>query len=497
MLFGTYEFLLLFLPAVWVVYRVVPGGGRARLVWLLVSSLVFYGYREPLHVALLVGSAGVNYVLGRGFVGPARAGSRAAVALGIVLNLGALAYFKYTGFAAAMANDLFGAGLSAPAVVMPLAISFFTFQQIAYLVDLHRGEASSRNPLEYVVSVVFFPKLLSGPIVRDHEMDAGFAAANTRPGAREGARGITLLAIGLFKKLLIADALAPTVSRVFSAAEKGQIPGAADAWLGALSYTMQLYFDFSGYVDMALGLGLLFGFSLPLNFDSPYKATSPSDFWRRWHITLSRFLRDYLYIPLGGNRRGERRRTANLMITMTLAGLWHGAGWTFVLWGAAHGAMLAVNHLWSGLWRRLPGRAPGVAQALATRGAARVLTFVAVVLAWVLFRAQTVGGAVAVWRGMLGFGGWGMTGAPGWLAEGAHVWDLAIAPFHALSGAYGSWAAIGVLMVVTMALPNSNRIAAGLKPSVRHAVPVAAALLLATWRILAQGSATEFLYFDF
>jgi len=266
---------------------------------------------------------------------------------GIVLNLSALGWFKYANFIASTVDRWVEAGFTLAPIVLPLAISFFTFQQIAYLVDAYRTARSEPDWLQYALFVSFFPQLIAGPIVHHREMLPQFDEVGRRgPALRDLEVGATIFAIGLFKKVVIADGVAPWSTEVFESVALGAWPGLVESWGAALAYTFQLYFDFSGYSDMAVGLGLLFGIRLPLNFASPYRATSIVEFWRRWHITLSRFLRDYLYIPLGGNRRGPARRYLNVMITMVLGGLWHGAGWTFIAWGALHGVYLLINYAW-------------------------------------------------------------------------------------------------------------------------------------------------------
>jgi D-alanyl-lipoteichoic acid acyltransferase DltB (MBOAT superfamily) len=292
-----------------------------------------------------------------------------------------------------------GFGLHGLDVVLPLRISFFTFQKIAYLVDVHDGRAQPGRLLEFLIFVFFFPQLIAGPIVHHAEMMPQFralgAAAPPDPAATWAnlAIGGTVLLAGLFSKVVVADHLAPFATPVFDRARDGGAIGLLDAWQAALAYTGQLYFDFSGYSIMALGLGLLFGIRLPVNFNSPYQATSIIEFWRRWHITLSRFLRDYLYIPLGGNRKGPRRRYVNLMLVMVLGGLWHGAGWTFVIWGALHGACLLAAHLW---------RDNGAPRLPAWLG--WFLTLLAVVVAWVFFRAASLPAALGILGAMAGLG---------------------------------------------------------------------------------------------
>jgi D-alanyl-lipoteichoic acid acyltransferase DltB (MBOAT superfamily) len=287
-------------------------------------------------------------------------------------------------------------------IVLPLAISFFTFQQISYLVDAYSGSNTAHDFLDYCLYVTFFPQLIAGPIVRSSEMLPQYT--ETRPTVFRHEHlsvGLTLFFIGLFKKVGLADGIAFYATPMFQAADAGQAIPFFDAWLGSLAYTLQLYFDFSGYSDMAVGLARMFGFYLPINFNSPYKANSVIDFWRRWHMTLSRFMLDYLYIPLGGNRKGQVRHYLNLMVTMLLGGLWHGASWNFVIWGGMQGMYLAINHAWEN-FRKLLGLS---GQPFAYKLMARTLTFLALIWAWVIFRAETLPGAMEIYRGMLGMNG--------------------------------------------------------------------------------------------
>jgi D-alanyl-lipoteichoic acid acyltransferase DltB (MBOAT superfamily) len=318
---------------------------------------------------------------------------------GVALNLAVLCYFKYTNFIFDSLNTLTGAPLPFFNIILPLGISFFTFQQIAYLVDVMRGARVERDIVSYTLFVSFFPHLIAGPLVHHAEMIPQFKRGRTGRSAVLAARGLAIFAAGLFKKVVIADNLAQFVSPVFAHLDAGGSVSTSWAWLATLSYTLQIYFDFSGYSDMAIGLALLFGIRLPVNFRSPYQAASIIEFWRRWHITLSRFLRDYLYIPLGGNRLGEQRRYVNLLVTMLLGGLWHGAGWNFLVWGGLHGIYLCINHLWAG-WR---SKAPPSAIGWPEKGLSWSITFFAVVIAWVFFRARTADGAWQMLGGLFGF----------------------------------------------------------------------------------------------
>ena len=415
MLFNSYEFLFVFLPIGLAGFFLLGSRGwlRAASLWLSAASLGFYAWWNPdstqpwspKYLALILTSIVFNYTLGVRISraverGNAR-GAKAALALGVTVNLGALAYFKYAGFLARNVNALFGTQLDLGHIALPLAISFFTFTQIAYLVDAYHGVTKEYNFRWYLLFVSFFPHLIAGPIVLYRSLMPQFARKETWGFQGENfAAGLSLFAFGLFKKVVFADALAPVANAVFGSVAGGATPGFFPAWIGALAYTLQLYFDFSGYSDMAIGIGRMFNVEFPLNFNSPYKARDIAEFWRRWHITLSQFLRDHLYIPLGGNRVGESRRYINLLTTMLLGGLWHGAGWTFVMWGGLHGLYLVVHQLW----------------AKATRGAAWAasrpagiagwfMTLLAVIVGWVFFRAHTFGEAVTLLKGMAGLHG--------------------------------------------------------------------------------------------
>lgn len=394
MLFSSLTFLLGFLPIALIATIIVTRlwGARAGLIVLVAASLIFYGWRLPVHALLLIFSILVNFLIGRRLINHP---STLLLTMGVSFNLGGLALFKYAGFFAEVTRDLGLAGIHLPALVLPLGISFFTFQQIAYLVDANRGQAAKGQFAPYAFFVSFFPQLIAGPIVHHKVLAPQLAKPRFLAfRSQDIARGVALFSIGLAKKTLIADPLAVLVNTVFAAETAGLQLSLAEAWIGMIAYAFQIYFDFSGYCDMALGLGLIFGLTLPVNFASPYRATSIIDFWRRWNITLSQFLRDYLYIPLGGGRRGPIRRYANLWIVMLLGGLWHGAGWGFVVWGGLHGAYLTINHFWRrGGWA-LPPYIGGL------------LTFVAVVIAWVFFRADGFDQAQSVLVSMFGGGAW-------------------------------------------------------------------------------------------
>ena len=334
MLFNSFEFIFAFLP---VVVLLVWAFGRfasfqAVVAVLVAASLFFYGWWNPVYLLIIVLSMVINYQLGKRL---SKRKEKPLLYVGVLLNLFSLGYFKYTDFVLDNVNLLLESPIPLPNVVLPLAISFFTFQQVAYLVDSFRGETVEKHPLDYALFVTFFPQLIAGPIVHHKEMLPQFAKGHASITAKNMGIGLSIFAMGLFKKAVIADGIAGYANIAFVTVDTGGTLDFFAAWAGALAYTFQLYFDFSGYSDMAIGLARMFGIVLPLNFYSPYKAVNISEFWRRWHMTLSRFLRDYLYIALGGNRNGNLNRYRNLFLTMVLGGIWHGAGWNFLIWGSA------------------------------------------------------------------------------------------------------------------------------------------------------------------
>lgn len=380
MLFNSYTFLMLFLPltvAVFLLLRRAPY--RAAVCWLVGMSLVYYGWWNPSDLWIIGGSCLGNFLFGR-LLSRQRPLAKLFLSLGVIANLGLLGYYKYSGLFAKTFAALGGETSTFATLALPLGISFFTFQQIAYLVDAARGETEEYHFTDYLLFVTFFPQLVAGPIVHHQEMMPQFRKPWTG-WHRHLPVAIGFLAIGMFKKVVIADNAALVANPLFKFAASGDRPlTIIEAWIAASSYGVQIYFDFSGYSDMAIGAARLFGIRLPVNFASPYKSASITEFWRRWHITLSRFLRDYLYIPLGGNRKGKIRRYGNLLLTMLLGGLWHGAGWTFLIWGGLHGLFLCCHHGWSTFCRNT-GRRP------LPRPVGMALTFLLVMAAWVPFRA--------------------------------------------------------------------------------------------------------------
>ncbi len=411
MLFSSFEFIFLFLPITlavffWLGHRHLYQGA---IGWLVFASLFYYGYWNPAYIGLLLFSKGFNYGMGLLLRSPPQRlaiSGKWLLVLGLGGNLALLGYFKYANFFADNINALAGTEFHLEKIVLPLGISFFTFQNIAYLVDTYNREIENHNFLKYALFVSFFPQLIAGPIVHHKEVLPQFDKPSIfKFSEAQFMVGLTIFIVGLFKKTFIADSVAVYGTPVFEAANVAPVTF-IEAWIGILAYTLQLYFDFSGYSDMAIGGARMFGIKLPLNFNSPYKAVNISDFWRRWHMTLSRFLRDYLYIPLGGNRKGEPRRYLNLMITMLLGGLWHGAGWTFVIWGGLHGLGLAIHRQWQ-LFRKALGH--NLQQSTAYgRWLGRTVTFLFVLLTWVFFRAENSHQAFVMLQGMAGMNGFSL-----------------------------------------------------------------------------------------
>ncbi|HVR51199.1 MAG TPA: MBOAT family O-acyltransferase [Pseudorhodoferax sp.] len=494
MLFTTATFAFLYLPIVLVGFFV--WGRRspaAAALWLFAASVFFYGYWMPVFTLLLLGSIATNFLIGQRILhAEAQAARRAWLVAGLVANLGALAYFKYANFFVANVVAAFGLDWRMARVILPIGISFYTFTQIAYLVDTWQGKVRETRPLHYGLFVTYFPHLIAGPVLHHAQMMPQFGNAQVyRFHAGHFSAGMAIFCIGLVKKVVLADGIAPYADAVFSPVDRaGAHAGLAEAWIGALAYTFQLYFDFSGYSDMAIGLSWMFNIRLPFNFDSPYKALSISDFWRRWHITLSNFLRDYLYLALGGNRKGRVRRYLNLGITMVLGGLWHGADWSFIVWGALHGGYLMVNHGFRAAVQYLGWQAPHAVRPV-LRAGAWLLTFLCVVVAWVLFRAESLAGALRMLQSMVGH-------VPANTDPGLLLWNAGLQPTVALA-----W--FGVLGALALLAPNSNRIGTRVlgwmeaMPSWRAPLAgaaVAAAVLLVLVNTLRSG-VSAFIYFNF
>jgi D-alanyl-lipoteichoic acid acyltransferase DltB (MBOAT superfamily) len=519
MLFNSYGFIFLYLPIVLIGFFVLASISRTFAAgWLALASVFFYGYWSPAYIGLLLGSIAGNYAFGLWI---AKAGiqhrhqrKKYLLIAAIASNLALLGYYKYANFFIGSLNTVAGTSWHLGEIILPLGISFFTFTQIAFLVDTYQGKVKEYNFVHYTLFVTYFPHLIAGPVLHHKEMMPQFGnAATYRFNHENTAVGMTIFFIGLFKKIILADGLAVYVGPVFAAPSAGVELSLIDAWGGALCYTLQLYFDFSGYSDMAIGLSRLFGVVLPLNFHSPYKSVNIIEFWRRWHMTLSRFLRDYLYIPLGGNRKGKTRRYLNLMVTMLLGGLWHGAGWTFIIWGGLHGLYLAINHGWHSLRRSL-NQNPDTPLSPPMRALSVLLTFMAVTMAWVFFRADSMDSALSILAAMTGFNGmvlpdvwltkWGSLGT--WLATLGVTFG---ATNNLIMGGAINW--IWISLLIVWFAPNTQQIMSAYRPALdvqeeqestrlrwHPTLPAAITIwLLGFVAIVNLNKQSEFLYFQF
>jgi len=375
MLFSSQIFILVFLPIVVVLYYKI-NKQILRIRLLIIASFIFYGYWDIRFLPLLFTSISLNWAIAYFYI---RNNKKLLIYSGVILNLLLIGVFKYLNFFTGIISEITNSNINEFNIILPLGISFFTFQQISYLVDLKRSQAKQYSFDEYLLYISFFPQLIAGPIVRHNQIIYQFSISPIRSDMHENiSRGIILFTLGLLKKVFLADEFASLADAGFDAASGTEGISSAFAWFSVMSYTLQIYFDFSAYSDMAIGLGSIFGFKLPINFNNPYSSRNIQEFWRRWHITLSSFLRDYLYFPLGGSRRGQARYIVAIFVTMTLCGLWHGAGWSFVTWGIIHGIALIIFHYWSMLNLRLPGIFSWA------------LTFLFVICGWVLFRAEDI-----------------------------------------------------------------------------------------------------------
>jgi alginate O-acetyltransferase complex protein AlgI len=497
------------------------GHHKVAISWLVGTSLFFYSWWNPAYLGLMLGSILFNYAIGVVLMGHGnKISKKSLLIIGILINLTLLGYFKYSNFFVSEITWVLGYDFHLNTIILPLAISFFTFQQITYLVDTYKGETRESNFLHYCLFVTFFPQLIAGPIVHHKEMLPQFAKDIIyKLNYKNLAVGIAIFTIGIFKKVVIADGISEYSTPVFNAAENGIILSFFEAWAGAFAYTFQLYFDFSGYSDMAIGLARMFGIRLPLNFHSPYKANNIIEFWRRWHITLSRFLRDYVYIPLGGNRKGKFRRYTNVIITMLLGGLWHGAGWTFVIWGALHGLYLAINHGWHG-FRRAIGHDLNRTTWLG-RLVAHLLTFLAIVIGWVFFRAESYDSAMSVLTSMAGGNGISLpimfaekfgTLVP-WLNTYEVVFN-GIGPNN-LANMSKFVSILPIILFIVWFAPNTQEIMSRYQPSIETVSPPSHCFIWLQWKInyrclfinilvlayvfwaMNTSKISEFLYFQF
>ena len=519
MLFNSAEFLFFFLPVTLLVFLFLLKQQKSNLLvaWLVLASLFFYGWWNPAYLILIVFSMIFNFNFGK--LISLKKYSKLLLIIGVSVNLGFLGYFKYTNFLVDQINTVASTNFNIETIILPLAISFFTFQQIAYLVDAKRGLTSEYSFLHYALFVTFFPQLIAGPIVHHKQMLPQFEAVqNVKFDYMNIAIGLSIFSIGLFKKTVLADGMAPYANSVFAQAEAGESISMFVAWGGALAYTFQLYFDFSGYSDMAIGIARLFGIVLPLNFYSPYKALNISEFWRRWHITLSNFLRDYIYIPLGGNRLGEFSRYRNLLITMLLGGIWHGAGWNFLIWGALHGTYLSIQQIWSQFCPNFSLIPQSIKKVLAW-----TITFIAVVYAWVLFRATSFDGATNLMSAMTGMHGVSIPNAIFVRLDALHPLFETLNITSFLGGGSNfvlNWIWILFAFAIVLLLPNLqdifNRVSFSTEKfgyKINNSVPFLSVLNNVSWRlkkrwilitsgcfslgILTLSQVSEFLYFQF
>ncbi|MCK5855406.1 MAG: MBOAT family protein [Sulfurovaceae bacterium] len=479
MLFNSYEFIFAFLPFTFFIYFYLNHKNRITegKLFLVLSSLFFYAWWNVLYLPLILLSMLFNYKIGTLLLQKPKNKNKKVLIFGISANLLLLGYFKYSDFFIENINLTLNADLSLLHLALPLAISFFTFQQISYLVDSYRKETKEYDFLNYALFVTFFPQLIAGPIVHHKEMMPQFATNSAKKiNTHHIAMGLFIFSIGLFKKVIIADTFATWATTGFDVA---QTLNFLEAWTTSLSYTFQLYFDFSGYTDMAIGVALLFNIKLPINFNSPYKATDIQDFWRRWHITLSRFLRDYIYIPLGGNRKGSVRTYTNLLSTFILGGLWHGAGWTFIFWGFLHGMALIIHRLWSSLGIKI------------WSWVAWLITFNFINISWVFFRAKEWDDAIKVLSAMFSLDNIVLHPAFSSLPlQGVEYGKM----FSSIGGDSFTIIWITTILFSILFFKNSIERLEGFKTNYQTATITAIALSMG---ILSLNKISEFLYFNF
>lgn len=492
MQFNSYLFLFLFLPAALAGYYGLhrAGKGRGAGTFLILISLVFFAYGNIWYLVLLLGSAAFNWAISRMIslkrkesseAGPARSAApdgdsskaKGLLVFGIIVNIGLLFYFKYFNFFIENVNLVLKQDLAVTRILLPVGISFFTFQQIAWLVDSFRGETDAYGFQEYMLFTVYFPKIAMGPILLHQEFLPQLREEwRHRPSAEHISRGLMMLATGLFKKVILAEFFAAPVTWGFSQVDA---LSSTDALLVMLAYTFQLYFDFSGYCDMAAGISQMFNLDLPQNFDSPYKALSPVDFWKRWHMTLTRFLRRYIYFPLGGSRKGPARTYINIMVVFIASGLWHGANWTFLLWGALHGLSQALNRVFEKQWERLHTAFRWMA------------TFLFVNLAWVIFRADSISQAKQFFRQLVWFGN--MQISPGFIESFKMVELPLVFQSHRIMTVFLIYA-----IALHLVMNTRNMWEADLRPGLLRGAGTA---LLLVWSVISLAGISTFIYFQF
>lgn len=506
MLFNSYIFIFVFFPITFALFFLLNRFGLFRIAQgaLVICSLFFYGYQNPKFALLLIGSILVNYLVHLCFrkinnggenTGP-KVGRILLLTFGLVVNFGVLFWFKYYNFFLDNISSLLGVGFNARNIVLPLGISFYTFQQVSFVVDNYYGKCPEYGFWEYALFVSFFPQLIAGPIVLHSEMIPQFRDASRKKINSENLfRGIQYFILGLSKKVLIADMLGRAVDYGYA---NIHLLNSVSALSLILFYTLQIYFDFSGYCDMAMGLGRMFNFDIAVNFDSPYKAASVSEFWKRWHMTLTRFFTTYLYIPLGGNRKGKARTCINVLIVFVLSGLWHGADWTFVFWGFLHGMFMVIERLIKPWYGRISEKF-SPAKIKAVRVLRKIYTFCFVACAWVLFRADSFKDALRVFKRVL-------VGGKGWLIPEMRdelllkrselfFGQLGISPFESdLLRGIICGLLIAVICIFTFAVPNSHHAIKNKKADTRYCIFLG---VLGILSIISLSSVSKFLYFNF
>ncbi len=488
MLFNSYEFIFLFLPISLVIFFLINNLRLtlASRVWLVISSIFFYSYWDINFLPLLLISIIVNFTIGQ-IISKENVLYRRKlfVIIGILFNLSLLCYFKYIDFLLSNIGFIFNLKINSPNITIPLGISFFTFTQIAYLVDTYKREVKEYDLVNYSLFVTFFPHLLAGPIIHHKEIIPQFKRIKNKIFQYNNvSKGLFLFSIGLFKKVALADRFAGIADYGFDISDKLTL---IEAWVTSLSYTFQLYFDFSGYTDMALGVSLMFNIVLPINFNSPYKAINIQEFWRRWHITLSRFLRDYVYIPLGGNRVSDLRTLENLMATFLIGGLWHGAGWNFIFWGFLHGVAMLIQRIWHKLNFFMP------------KLLAYIITFNFVNITWIFFRAKDWGDAFKILKGMVGLNG---VILPDNFVDNLVKMKIFFVKNSSLFPNIPIESSVIIIMMVFIACvivfftKNSNERAAMFNPNLGNALFLSLINIYSLTN-LALGKASEFIYFNF
>jgi len=479
MLFNSIIFLFVFLPITVLGFFYIKTKSRYQyaILWIVVASLIYYGWFKAEYLFLIGFSIIFNYLYGKYLTNKYKKNIQrlSVLCIGISINVLLLAYFKYHNFIIGNINQLLDAHIAFSKIILPIGISFFTFQNIAYLIDAYRGETEEYSFLHFALFVTFFPQLIAGPIVHHKEIIPQFKKlSGIRINSVDICVGLSMFTIGLFKKVVIADNLVKWADPVFGAAYLKWPNTFLEVWGAVLAFTFQIYFDFSAYSDMALGLALIIGIRLPLNFDSPYQANSIIDFWRRWHMTLSRFLRDYIYFPLGGNRMGRIRRHLNLLITMLIGGLWHGAAWTFVFWGALHALYLIINHGWRHYFE---GVSVKLNEYIGWKIFCRFLTFFAVVIAWVFFRAEDFPSALLILKGMVGLNGFALP--PSYYESLGMIGDVlanmgiefskpGVAYWHGLD----QMLVLLLILIAVWVLPNTQQYFAKYQPSIQPVRPI-------------------------